>query len=178
MAISAAPLPVAISPVDLWHTADNGNPSDFGGPWYNMPNVELWPPGGGGLAAFGAGTFTAHMVIQGVGFSELQGLSHTGQPVADVSILPTGGWAGGVSLYGFDFGVWLSPPLTRDVCGEVWNGDYSTRLAQGTVNVGRSGAGQLPRCKSRAMPSARRIPSTSPSRRARFPSRKTRTATA
>jgi hypothetical protein len=118
------------------------------------------------------------MVIQGVGFSELQGLSHTGQPVADVSILPTGGWAGGVSLYGFDFGVWLSPPLTRDVCGEVWNGDYSTRLAQGTVNVGRSGAGQLPRCKSRAMPSARRIPSTSPSRRARFPSRKTRTATA
>lgn len=133
VAISASPLSAAITTVDPWHTAGNGNPTDFGGPWYNVPNVELRHRG---LAAFGAGTFTANMVIQGVGFSDLQGVSYTGQPVADVSLLPTGGWAGGVSFYGFDLGVWQSPPLTRDVRWEVWNGDYSTRLAQGTVNVG------------------------------------------
>lgn len=122
-----------ISTMDPWHTAGNGNPTDFGGPWYNVPNIELRHQTRGG---FGNVLVTGNMVIYGTGFSDLTGVSYTGQPVASVSILPTGGWAGGVSFYGFDLGVWQSPPLARDVAYEIWNGDFTVRLTQGSVNVG------------------------------------------
>ncbi len=123
----------SISTVDPWHTAGNGNLTDFGGAWYQVPNVVLQHQARGG---FGNVPITGNMVIQGPGFSDLSGVSYTGQPVASVSILPTGAWSGGVSFYGFDLGVWQSPPLTRDVAYEIWNGDFTERLAQGTVNVG------------------------------------------
>lgn len=121
---------VTVSP---WHTAGNGNFTDFGGGWFQVPNVGLYHQA---KASFGAGPVTANMVIQGLGFSDLHGVSYTGQPVANLSIQPVGGWTGGVSFYGFDLGVWQTPPLQRDVDYEIWNGDFSAKLASGTVNVG------------------------------------------
>jgi hypothetical protein len=53
-----------------------------------------------------------------------------------LSIQPVGGWTGGISFYRFDLGVWQTPPLQRDVDYEIWNGNFSTKLASGTVNVG------------------------------------------
>jgi hypothetical protein len=58
---------ITVSP---WHTAGNGNLTDFGGGWFQVPNVGLYHQV---QAGFGAGPVTASMVIQGLGFSDLQG---------------------------------------------------------------------------------------------------------
>jgi hypothetical protein len=59
-----------------------------------------------------------------------------GQDLSFSTAAGAAGWTGGVSFYGFDLGVWQTPPLQRDVDYEIWNGDFSTKLASGTVNVG------------------------------------------
>lgn len=119
---------ITVSP---WHTAGNGTYTDVGGGgWSLVPNVGLYHQA---KAAFGAGPVTGLTVIHGLGFSDLQGISYTSQAVANVSIQPLPGWTGGVSFYGFDLGVSGSP---RDVDYEIWNGDFSTKLASGTVTVG------------------------------------------
>lgn len=125
---------VTVSP---WHTAGNGVYTDGFGGWFQVPNVGIHHQA---KAAFGASPVTAQMVIHSLGFSDLQGISYTGQPVANVNILPVSGWTGGVSFYGFDLGVWQTPPLQRDVDYEIWNGDFSVKLASGTVNVGAAHA--------------------------------------
>lgn len=130
----AAPAATAdIITVSPWHTAGNGVYTDAFGAFYTVPNVVAYHRA---KDAFGAGPDTNQLVIQGLGFSDLQGVSYTGQPVANLSIQPVPGWTGGVSFYGFDLGVWQTPPLQRDVDYEIWNGDFSIKLASGTVNVG------------------------------------------
>ena len=125
---------ITVSP---WHTAGNGTFTDAFGGWFHVQNVGIHHQA---KAAFGAGPVTSQMVIHGLGFSDLQGISYSGQPVASVNILPVSGWTGGVSFYGFDLGVWQTPPLQRDVDYEIWNGDFSAKLASGTVNVGAAHA--------------------------------------
>jgi uncharacterized delta-60 repeat protein len=130
----AAPAATAeIITVSPWHTAGNGVYTDAFGAFYTVPNVVAYHRA---KDAFGAGPDTNQLVIHSLGFSDLQGVSYTGQPVANLSIQPVPGWTGGVSFYGFDLGVWQTPPLQRDVDYEIWNGDFSIKLASGTVNVG------------------------------------------
>lgn len=131
--LAALPGMAEISTVSPWHTAGNGVYTDAFGWFYNVPNVVLKHRA---KAAFGGGADTSQMVIQGLGFSDLQGVSYTGEPVGNLVIEPLPGWTGGVSFFGFDLGVWQTPPLQRDVDYEIWNGDFSTKLASGTVNVG------------------------------------------
>ncbi len=123
----------AVSTVSPWHTAGNGSSTDYGIGWFQVPNLALYHRT---KNSFGSGSFTGQMQIWALGFSDLQGISYSSDIVANLSILPVSGWEGGVSFFGFDLGAFDGGNTPQNVGYEVWNGDFSSLIASGSVMVG------------------------------------------
>ena len=120
----------AVSVVSPWHTAGNGSSTDYGIGWFNVPNLAIYHES---KDAFGAGPTVGQMQIYASGFSDLHGISYSSSPIANVRVVPIIGWTGGVSLFGFQLGVFDTP---RTVAYQIWNGDFSTLLASDSALIG------------------------------------------
>ncbi len=130
LALSIASAQAAEVTVDPWHTAGN-----YSATWpalnYSVPDLVLSAYSKSG---WGNATITDQTAIYAMGFSDLQGVSYTSEPVGDIGLMPLLGNAAGVTLYDFDLGAWAG--VNSNVAVRIYNGDYSQILSQGTVAVG------------------------------------------
>lgn len=125
---SSLAAPVVVNP---WNTSGNGNVTgdNFG----SVPNLDLIYRS---KPTMGTGGYTDQLRVWALGFSDLHGISYATDTYGDVYVKPDDGWTQGVSLFSFELGVYDYATTSRNVQVQIWNGDYTSLLADQTINIG------------------------------------------